>query len=92
MKWVTWENVGIDRISCVWLILREIDPQAEVIFINQNAELPIDAEPFDIPGVRLAHHAGHCSFHAILRQYQLADPILHRIARIIDEADNTANE
>ena len=25
MNWVTWENVGIDRIGCAWLILREID-------------------------------------------------------------------
>jgi hypothetical protein len=50
-------------------------------------ELPKGTEPFDIPGVRLSHHQGHCSFHAILRQYKLDDPILHRIARIIDEAD-----
>ena len=21
MKWVTWENVGVDRIGCAWLIL-----------------------------------------------------------------------
>ena len=26
MKWVTWENVGVDRIACAWLIKRSIDP------------------------------------------------------------------
>lgn len=87
MKWVTWENVGVDRIGCAWLILREIDPHAEFIFIPAGNSLPADAEPFDIPGVRYSHHKGHCSFHALVEQYQLRDPILLRIARIIDEAD-----
>ena len=22
MKWITWENVGVDRIACAWLIRR----------------------------------------------------------------------
>jgi hypothetical protein len=40
-----------------------------------------------VPGVRFSHHGGHCSFHALVEHHQLADPVLHRIARIIDEAD-----
>lgn len=87
MKWVTWENVGIDRIGCAWLILREIDPQAEFVFVPRGAPIPSDAEPFDVPNVRFSHHGGHCSFHALVEQHNLADPVLHRIARIIDEAD-----
>jgi len=38
-------------------------------------------------GVQLSHHRGHCSFHALLSEYKLDDPVLQRIARIIDEAD-----
>jgi hypothetical protein len=88
VKWVTWENVGVDRMGCAWLIRRHIDADAEFLFVSSSQkDLPDDAEPFDIPGVRLSHHGGHCSFHAILREYKLTDPILHRIARIIDEAD-----
>lgn len=87
MKWVTWENVGIDRVGCAWLILREIDPQAHFVFVPRGAPLPTDAEPFDVPNVRFSHHDGHCSFHALVEQHQLSDPILYRIARIIDEAD-----
>lgn len=87
MKWVTWENVGIDRIGCAWLILREIDPQAKFVFVSRGAPLPKEAEPFDVPGVRFTHHNGHCSFHALVEHYKLTDPVLHRIARIIDEAD-----
>lgn len=88
MKWVTWENVGIDRMGCAWLIRRHIDPQAEFLFVpREQHTLPKGAEPFDIPEVRLSHHGGHCSFHTLLREYQLNDPVLERIARIIDEAD-----
>lgn len=87
MKWVTWENVGVDRIGCAWLIRRFIDPKAKFHFIARDSGVPADSEPFDIPGVRLSHHGGHCSFHAFLREYKLTDPVLARIARIIDEAD-----
>ena len=87
MKWVTWEKVGVDRIACAWLIRKYIDPQATFVFIPRGAPIPNDAEPFDIPGVALSHHEGHCSFHAFLKQHKLSDPVLERIARIIDEAD-----
>jgi hypothetical protein len=88
MKWVTWENVGVDRIGCAWLIRKYIDPKAKFSFIPPaQQELPKGAEPFDIPGVRLSHHQGHCSFHSIVQEYQLDDRILQRIARIVDEAD-----
>ncbi len=88
MKWVTWEGVGIDRMGCAWLIRRWLDPEAQFIFVPEGShETPADAEPFDIPGVRLSHHGGHCSFSALLAECDLHDPILTRIARIIDEAD-----
>lgn len=88
MNWVTWENVGVDRMGCAWLILRFIDPDAKFSFIpgGQTAS-PEGYEPFDIPGVRLTHRGGHCTFHTMLHEYKLNDPILHRIASIIDEAD-----
>lgn len=87
MKWVTWERVGVDRIGCAWLIRKYIDPKAQFLFVPRGAALPTGAEPFDVPGVKLTHHGGHCSFHAILKEYKLDDPVLARIARIIDEAD-----
>ena len=90
MKWVTWENVGVDRTGCAWMIRRFVDPEAEFLFIPIGQHpLPQDAEPFDIPGARLSHHEGHSSFHTFVREYRLDDPILRRIAQIIDEADVT---
>jgi hypothetical protein len=88
MKWVTWQNVGIDRMGCAWLIRKFIDKNPEFIFIPEGSkDWPKGAEAFDIPGARLSHHGGHCSFFAFLREYKLNDPILARIARIVDEAD-----
>jgi hypothetical protein len=88
VKWVTWENVGVDRMGCAWLIRRFIDPEADFQFIPSGSKPSTeDAEPFDIPGVRLTHRRGHCTFHTMLREYDLKDPVLHRIARIVDEAD-----
>ena len=92
MKRVTWENVGVDRMACAWLIARHIDPEAEFLFVSADARsLPAGAEPFDIPGVRLSHRRGHSTFHTMLQEYRLADPILRRIAELVDEAD-TARE
>lgn len=88
MKWVTWENVAVDRMACAWLIKRFLDPQAEFIFIPAGYKpLPEGAEPFDIPGAKYSHRRGHCTFHTLLREYNLKDPILQRIAEIVDEAD-----
>jgi hypothetical protein len=88
MKWVTWENIGVDRMASAWLIRRFIDPQAEFQFIPAGQKpLPEGAEPFDIPGVRFSHHRGHCTFRSLLREHRLIDPVLARIAAIVDEAD-----
>ena len=88
MTFVTRVNVGIDRIGCAWLIRRFVDPHAEFLFVPEGTRpLPEGAEPFDMPGARLSHHGGHCSFVAVMRHFKLKDPALDRIARIIDEAD-----
>jgi hypothetical protein len=88
MKWVTWEQVGVDRMACAWLIRRYIDQTAEFLFVPAGERmLPTGAEPFDMPGVRLTHRRGHCTFHTMVREYQLKDPVLQRIAHIVDEAD-----
>ncbi|MCL4318567.1 MAG: chromate resistance protein [Firmicutes bacterium] len=89
MQWVTWENVGIDRIASAWLITRFVDHHAEFVFFPEDTLPPArDAgETFDIPGARLSHRRGHCTFHTIVQEYGIKDPVLDRMARLIDEAD-----
>jgi hypothetical protein len=88
MNWVTWQNVGVDRIACAWLIRRCIDQAAYFNFIPEDQiPSPELGEAFDLPGVRLSHRRGHATFQTILEEYKIQDPILHRMARIINEAD-----
>ncbi len=87
MIWTTWQGVKIDRLACIWLIRRFIDPRAQFRFIAPYAPLPPDAIPFDIPGVRFSHHDGAASFRAICSGHGLHDPVLERIAAIVDAAD-----
>jgi hypothetical protein len=88
MKWVTWQNIGIDRMACIWLIRRWIDPDAQFSFIPGGLKpLPEQGEPFDIPGVRYSHHSGHCTFYTFLNEQNLEDPLLKRIAQMVDDAD-----
>jgi hypothetical protein len=75
-------------MACIWLINRWIDPEAEFTFIPIGEKSsPENGEPFDIPGERYSHHGGHCTFYALVKENKLNDPILIRIARIVDEAD-----
>jgi hypothetical protein len=87
MKWATRRGCHVDRASCAWLIRRFIDPAAEFVFVDDPDEVPSDATAFDMPGVALSHHGGDCSFETFLRSYDLADPALIEIGRIIHEAD-----
>jgi hypothetical protein len=87
MRWATRAHCHIDRAACAWLIRRFIDPEAEFVFVDDPIEVPADATPFDMRGVELSHHGGDCSFETFLRRYQLDDPVLREIAKIVHEAD-----
>jgi hypothetical protein len=87
MKWATRASIHLDRAACAWLIRHHIDPDAQFVFVDDPAEVPPDAIPFDMRGVELSHHHGDCSFETILRHYKITDPVLWKIAEIIHEAD-----
>jgi hypothetical protein len=91
MLWVTRSHVHVDRAACPWLITRFVDNEAEFLFVPQGeigrVVQDTDATPFDAPGVELGHHEGRCSFESILLKYDLKDPGLLRLARIVHAAD-----
>jgi len=87
MRWATREHCHVDRAACAWLIRRFIDARAEFVFVADPADVDDDATPFDMRGVELSHHGGDCSFETFLRRYELDDPVLWEIARIVHEAD-----
>ncbi len=87
MRWATRRHCHIDRAACAWLIRRFIDSDAEFLFVDDADEVPEDATPFDMRGVELSHHDGDCSFETFLRRYEIPDPVLWEIAKIVHEAD-----
>ncbi|MGE8100516.1 chromate resistance protein ChrB domain-containing protein [Pseudomonas fluorescens] len=93
MRWITRERPKIDRIACPWLITRFIDPQAEFLYVPSKDVLRLaaekDATPYDIPGVELSHVGELCSFDAFLKKYQLSDPALQHLAKIVRGADTS---
>ncbi|MGB8645474.1 MAG: chromate resistance protein ChrB domain-containing protein [Anaerolineae bacterium] len=95
MKWLTRSHVHVDRVACPWLITRFIDNEAEFLFTPKNQIEQVAREtgaiPFDAPGVELGHHDGRCSFESILLKYDLKDPGLLRLAKIVHAADVDAD-
>lgn len=87
MKWATRANCHIDRTACAWLIRRFIDPQAEFSFVADPQDLPADATAFDVPGQAFSHHDGDSTFEVMLHHYEIADPAVARLGRIVHEAD-----
>jgi hypothetical protein len=68
-----------------------VDNEAEFLFVPKNqvdkAAAETGAIPFDAPGVELGHHEGRCSFESIMLKYDLKDPGLVRLAKIVHAAD-----
>jgi hypothetical protein len=99
MKWITRSNVKVDRVACPWLIRRFVDPDAEFLFVPEDqlldtagreGAIPFDATRF--PEVKLNHRGERCTFEAILEDYKLAEPALHRLALIVRGADVKGQE
>jgi hypothetical protein len=87
MKWATRRHCHVDRAACAWLIRRFLDPQAEFVFVDDPDQVPAGVTPFDMRGAELSHRGGDCSFETFLRRYELDDPVLWEIAKIVHEAD-----
>ena len=95
MKWVTRKNANVDRIACPWLIKRFVDPDAEFLYAPADEVMEVAARegaiPYDVKDVELSHVDGRCSFESILVKYELTDPALQLLAKIVHGADVAAD-
>ena len=91
MQWITRERPKIDRLACPWLILRFIDPAAEILYVPADQVVATAAQlraiPFDVAGVEFSHYGAECTFDYFLKKYHLTDPALHAMAPIVRGAD-----
>jgi hypothetical protein len=78
-------------VACPWLITRFIDSDAEFLFVPKIKVMEIaekeGAIAFDTPGAELHHREDLCTFDVIIKDYELTDKALLRMARIINAAD-----
>ena len=91
MKWITRANAQVDRVACPWLIRRFVDPDPQFLFVPADEVMMTakreQAIPYDVPNVELGHVDGRCSFESIVLKYNLEDPALAELARIVHGAD-----
>lgn len=91
MKWVTRERPKTDRIACPWLIRKFIDTDAEFLYVPADQVLEAaereSAYSYDAPGARYTHRDGLCSFEVLIEEYEISDPAVHLLARIVHGAD-----
>ena len=95
MKWITRKNANVDRVACPWLVKRFVDPDAEFIYVAtedvMTAAQRENAIPYDVKDVELGHVDGRCSFESIILKYDVKDPALDRLAKIVHGADVAAD-
>ena len=83
-RWVTRPRPHVDRLSCIWLIRRFINPQAAVRY----SPTPEPGEVgFDMPGGEFTHRGSLCTFETMVRAFGLEDPSLQPMGEIIHEID-----
>ena len=94
MKWVTHKDVTADGIASCWLIERFLDRTAEIFFVDEPRVLETaaskDAVPFDLPRhpeLRFTQHNGLSTFESLVREFNLEDPGLQHLARIVHAAE-----
>jgi hypothetical protein len=90
-KWVTRERPKTDRIACPWLIRHFIDAEAEFLYVPADEVLAVaeweEAHSYDAPGAEYTHRDGLCSFEVLVEEYEIADPAVELLARIVHGAD-----
>lgn len=83
-RWVTRPQPHVDRLACIWLIRRFVNPRAAVRYAMATEP---DEVPFDMPGAAFGHHGSLCTFETMMRTFGLDDSGLRAIAEIVHEID-----
>lgn len=93
MKWITRENLDVDRVACSWLIKRFIDPEAEFSFLPATTDWSAlnEANVFDAPGQELSHEGDRSAFDTLLAKCEIRDAELMLMSDIVRSADECAN-
>lgn len=80
--WATRRRPWVDRLACAWLVRRFIDPQAQLLWLDNVADCPPGALGFDFDGATFSHTAGLVSFEVMVASFGLSPGPLSPLARL----------
>jgi hypothetical protein len=93
MKWISRDQIRVNRTATCWLIRRFLDEEGEFIFVPadevESMQTQTGSTGFDAPGATYPHKdaQGLCSFAALVRERLAHDSALLEMARIVQAAD-----
>ncbi len=82
----TWEGFEADKCASIWLIKRFIDKNAVIKFFPRG-EVIKEGIPFDIPDAKFRRYHNMSTFESMLKHYNLQDPKLIYIGKIIHDIE-----
>jgi hypothetical protein len=83
-RWVTRPRPFVDRLACIWLIRKFIDPSAT---IRYSLQPELDEIPFDMKEAEFGHQGNLCSFETMMLRFGLEQSGVAAIAQIVHELD-----
>jgi hypothetical protein len=83
-RWVTRPHPHVDRLACIWLIRRFINPQAVVRYAARPKR---DEVAFDMSEGEFGHRGNLCTFETMLKAFGMDDPGLRALAEVVHEID-----
>ena len=84
IRWVTRPRPHVDRLSCIWLIRRFINPSAVIRYAPTPEP---DEVAFDMRQGTFSHHGNLCTFETMVAAFGLEDPSLRLMGEIVHEID-----
>ena len=92
MLWVTRHEPHVDRCASIWLIKNFIDKEAVFEFISRESEIPKGAIAFVLPKAELNPTETQTTFDMLIQRYDVKDPVVLEISRIIKDFEIDADE
>jgi hypothetical protein len=83
-RWVTRPRPHVDRLACIWLIRRFINPDAVIRYANTPEA---DEVAFDMRQGAFSHQGNLCTFETMVIAFGLTELSLHLMGEIVHEID-----
>jgi len=92
MLWVTRHEPHVDRCASIWLIKNFIDKEAVFEFISRESEIPAKATAFTLPKAELKPSETQTTFDMLVERYNVQNPVVLEIGRILRDFEIDADE